>query len=61
MKDKSLLTQAGVSGEEVNEVKGEDGEVVERVKELGIEADPALVHAFDDLTDRTNKNFRYMY
>jgi hypothetical protein len=23
--------------------------------------DPQLVHAFEDLTDRENKNFRYIY
>ncbi|KAL9109894.1 MAG: hypothetical protein Q9227_005417 [Pyrenula ochraceoflavens] len=61
LKDKALLAEAGVPSEAVDDVKGEDGQVAEKVRDFGVEADPALVHAFDDLTDRKNKNFRYIY
>ncbi|KAL9619260.1 MAG: hypothetical protein Q9160_006112 [Pyrenula sp. 1 TL-2023] len=60
-KDKLLLARAGVEGKALEQEKGADGEVSGKVKELGVEADPALVHAFDDLTDWQNENFRYIY
>ena len=34
----------------------------EALREQGVDAaDPGLVHAFDDQTDRENLNFRYIY
>ncbi|KAI9737134.1 MAG: hypothetical protein M1834_000726 [Cirrosporium novae-zelandiae] len=54
-KDKALLLAAGLRKEEA------ENQPEAKRAEFALEADPSLVHAFDDLTDWENQNFRYMY